>query len=216
MDEQTPGGALQNAATSEKGVQRLEQLAAGADQRAVDVVTQHTPGLAVAREGALGQEVGGGDRPGRGRPGRGGPEPGERGSRRLGRLVEGRHRRADHDRAVAEGGEQAFRRGEGIGGAAEDDHQPVAVHAAEDLHVDAASRPVDRVKDGGRLAAGGAADGDRDRRRVGPPEGGGAAGQYVGGVAAEQGVDKKSLQAGVPGAAGLDRKSTRLNSSHNA
>ena len=180
VHEQRPGGALQHAAGGEEAVEGLQQLPAGPDQRPVHVLAQDAARLDVAGEGPLGQQVGGGHRARCRRPGRRGPEPGQRRPGRLGRLLQRRHRRADHDRPVAEAAEQLLGRGERVGGAAEHEHQPVAVDPAEHVHAHAAGRAgAPCAGSAARLAAGGAADRDRHRGAVVPAERGRPAGQLV-------------------------------------
>ena len=85
---------------------------------------------------------------------------------------------------------------------AEDDDQLVGVHADQHL---AAHRPGGPADGGVRVldAVGVRADQHDDRAHRRPAEGGGPAGQLLGALAADQGVDDERLQAGVPGAAVL-------------
>ena len=110
----------------------------------------------------------------------------------------------DHDRPVAEARRAAAPRSrQRIGRAADHHHQPVAVHPADHLDPSPPGGPVDGVQHRGDVAARGAADHHRHRRRVRPAQRGGPAGQHVRGVAAQQRVDQQRLQPGVPGAARL-------------
>ena len=129
------------------------------DQRPVHVVAQHAGGPRRRRPApapAAGPPAG----TGRGAAGQAGaarnPASAARADSR--RLVQRGYGRTDHDRPVAERGQQLLGGGQRVGRAAEHDHQPVAVHPADHLDADAggpagrpcAARPRPRRPGSGR------------------------------------------------------------------
>src|SRR5580693_6274371 len=80
VDEQQPGGGLQGGALLQVGGKGVEQRVTAADQGFVDIADQRGPGVGVAVQGALGQQLVRPGRPGRLRPGGGGAQRGQRGA----------------------------------------------------------------------------------------------------------------------------------------
>ena len=102
-------------AVLEPGAEGLQQGAAGGHQRQVDLVDQVAPGVAVAGQRALGQQVAAGDRSRCVRPAAGGAVGRERGAGRGAGVRQVGGHRSDDDRAVAEVLEQPRRGLERVG-----------------------------------------------------------------------------------------------------
>ncbi|MPM82914.1 hypothetical protein SDC9_129976 [bioreactor metagenome] len=211
VHEQGSGGGLDRQPLVEEAGQRLQQPATGVDQWAVDVAGQGAPGVPVAGQRPLRQQVVGMHRTGCGRP------PGRRPQARqggpgaatgLGQVVDPR---ADHHRALAEALRQWGDDGQrvGIGRqriATQDDHQPVAVHRREAVQLAAAGHPPGVLDLALGLGAGGGAD-HHQRAGGGPPaQGRDPRHHRVVDLAAHDRVDDGRLLADVPGAAHLRRR----------
>ena len=204
MDEQGPRGRLEPTAAVEERARGLEQRPAGGDQRAVDPVDQQPPGVLVAGEDPLGEQVVGQDRAGRVRPGRRGQQPGQRRPRRAAGGEQVGHRRPDHDRALAEVLGQRLRRPAGVLHAAEDGQQPSSLHGGQGLDLQPGGAPAEGVDDAGRSCPAGVDPATTATWLTVPqPRARGPGLHRVVGLAAQDGVDDQGLEPRVPRAAGL-------------
>ena len=186
--------------------QRLDERAARLGQRLVDLVDRLDPRPLVAGEDPLGQQVVARHRSWRVRPAGGGAEAGSGGLRRQVGVPEVGGDRTDHDRALAEEVDDRSRGLLRVGHAAEDHHQPVALHGAEGIHARGPRGAPYGVDDAGLGVLGryGAEHHGHVAARA-PADGAGAGEDGVVGLVAQHGVDDQRLQPRVPGAADLGR-----------
>ena len=160
--------------------------------------------MAVAGQGALGEQVGAAHRAGRLRPAGRRPVGGERGAGGDVRLAEVVGDRADDDRARAELVDHGGGRRPRVVHAAEHDDETVALHGAERVHAGGPRGPAYLVEALALASLGArAAEDDRDVAAPDPAQGAGPGEERLVGVGAQHRVDHERLQAGVPGAADL-------------
>ncbi len=160
--------------------------------------------MAVAGQGALGQQVAARDRTGRVGPPARGPVGREGGAGRRVRVGQVGGHRSDDDGPVAEVVEQPGRGLERVGDAAEDDDEPLALGGAEGVHVARARRAAYGLEDVelGPVGRHGAQH-HGDVPVGAPPEGARAGEHGLVGLGAHDGVDHEGLETGVPRAARL-------------